>query len=231
MPRYCAANRSRCGISIRSYPKSYRGSSARLWKKYRAETDMRPAKRFDGGFAPAEARAAGFFGDCHEDKSGSCGLRGGIRWKLVWIAATVGVALLSISGHCVGVRTKAGPGTRFGPSWPRSKSLFPTTIRTRPIVTDGSRLYFQSDGRTVEMSVKGGTDGSHSCVLFPGWQFSTFLQTDRNCWPGRGISMMSPTGVRFGRCRFWGALRGSWEIKWLAAPLGRRMAARLFTLI
>ena len=104
---------------------------------------------------------------------------GWLRRKRVWIKAIVGAALIRISGCCFGVRAEQAQGP-IRPHSPRSKSPSPTTIRTRPLLTDGSRLYFQSDGHPVEMSVRGGSVGSCANISFPEWQFPTFLRMHRS---------------------------------------------------
>jgi eukaryotic-like serine/threonine-protein kinase len=73
-----------------------------------------------------------------------------LRAKSFWIAGITAVALLAFM-----IFTFTTPPPASGPL-DSQQITFSNEIKDLPIVTDGSRLYFQSEGRAVEMSVKGG---------------------------------------------------------------------------
>ncbi|MGH9546092.1 MAG: protein kinase domain-containing protein [Terriglobales bacterium] len=73
-----------------------------------------------------------------------------LRARSIWIAAAVAVALLMV---LIAVGTAPSPVS--GPL--NSEQItFSAELKDGPLITDGTRLYFQSQGQPVEMSVKGG---------------------------------------------------------------------------
>jgi serine/threonine protein kinase/Tol biopolymer transport system component len=79
---------------------------------------------------------------------------GSLRRKQVWIAAIAGVALIAFLAVTL-VFALNGPASTSGPLV-SEQITFSNDNKDAPLITDGSRLYFQSDGHPVEMSVKGG---------------------------------------------------------------------------
>jgi eukaryotic-like serine/threonine-protein kinase len=78
--------------------------------------------------------------------------RGSARFgrKTVWISAVVLIAgVLAVIAGMSGAPAISTP-------LPTEQITFSNEIKGGPIVTDGTRLYFQSEGTPVEMSVKGG---------------------------------------------------------------------------
>jgi eukaryotic-like serine/threonine-protein kinase len=73
-----------------------------------------------------------------------------LRAKSFWITGIATVALLTFV-----IVALSSPAPVSGPL-ESHQITFSNEIKDLPIVTDGSRLYFQSNGNTVEMSVKGG---------------------------------------------------------------------------
>jgi serine/threonine protein kinase len=73
-----------------------------------------------------------------------------LRAKSFWITGIAAVALLTFL-----IVALSGPAPVSGPL-ESQQITFSNETKGLPIVTDGSRLYFQSNGNAVEMSVKGG---------------------------------------------------------------------------
>ena len=79
---------------------------------------------------------------------------GWLRRKSVWITAIAAVAVLGFLAIALIVALN-GLAPVLG-QLDSQQITFSNDFKDAPIVTDGSRLYFQSDGHPVEMSVKGG---------------------------------------------------------------------------
>jgi serine/threonine protein kinase/Tol biopolymer transport system component len=79
---------------------------------------------------------------------------GWLRRKQIWITAIVGVALITFLAVAL-LLALNGPAPISGPL-ASEQITFSNDNKDAPLLTDGSRLYFQSDGHPVEMSVKGG---------------------------------------------------------------------------
>jgi serine/threonine protein kinase len=73
-----------------------------------------------------------------------------LRAKSFWI---VGIAIVALVAFMIIALTTPAPVSGTLES---QQITFTNETKDLPIVTDGSRLYFQSNGNTVEMSVKGG---------------------------------------------------------------------------
>jgi Tol biopolymer transport system component len=73
-----------------------------------------------------------------------------LRRKSIWMSAIAAVALLVLLIVAV-----SAPPSVSGPL-DSEQITFSADLKDGPIVTDGTRLYFQSEGHPVEMSVEGG---------------------------------------------------------------------------
>src|SRR6202171_342668 len=73
-----------------------------------------------------------------------------LRARSFWMVGITAVVLLAVM-----IVTWTAPALVSGPL-ASEQITFSNDNKDVPIITDGSRLYFRSDGRTVEMSVKGG---------------------------------------------------------------------------
>ncbi len=74
----------------------------------------------------------------------------GLRRKSIWMPAIAAVILLLI---LIAAENASSPASSPLNS---EQITFSTDLKDGPIVTDGTRLYFQSEGNPVEMSVEGG---------------------------------------------------------------------------
>jgi serine/threonine protein kinase len=79
---------------------------------------------------------------------------GSPRRKKVWITAIAGVALIAFLAVAL-VLALNGAGPISG-ALASEQITYSNDNKDAPLLTDGTRLYFQSDGHPVEMSVKGG---------------------------------------------------------------------------
>src|ERR1700728_954296 len=106
--------------------------------------DLRRLKRAQSDPAQTAARSK-------EDTSVSTWLRA----KPVWIPAIAAITVLAFLGVALMVALNAGAPV---PGPLDSQQLtFSNDLKNGPVVTDGTRLYFQSQGQSVEMSVTGGS--------------------------------------------------------------------------
>ncbi len=104
--------------------------------------DLRRLKRQHLESSSAERKTASF-------PSGTDWLRGSARWM---VATAAILLLLMISFLVVAVTTPS----RTSGALNSVQITFSSELKDGPLVTDGTRLYFQSQGVPVEMSVKGG---------------------------------------------------------------------------
>lgn len=104
--------------------------------------DLRRLKREQMGSSSAEKKT-------HSFPLGSDWLRGRSRWT----AAIAVILLLLMTSFMVVVVTT--PSRTLG-TLNSAQITFSSELKDPPLVTDGTRLYFQSQGIPVEMSVKGG---------------------------------------------------------------------------
>ena len=76
-----------------------------------------------------------------------------VAWRSKTLRA---VAIAAIAGLVFWIVTFTGPSPNPGPrNW--VQITFSPERKNGPLITDGTRLYFQSEGKQVEMSIKGGT--------------------------------------------------------------------------
>ncbi len=112
-----------------------------------------------------------------------------LRARRIWIATVAGAALLALFLLFL----VNAPAPVSGPL--NSEQItFSPELKDGPIVTDGSRLYFQSQGHPVEMSIKGGPTaplraslaGMNILDISPDASEMLALKVDPNDESGRG---------------------------------------------